>query len=94
MNNAVFSCCHWDSHGWMLEADVVKDDHHCVRVPFYERVALVVVKGQANVESIIAGAEVPRSSCGRFCMDEHPAPWRGQWGRGIEVEWSIEVFPG
>ena len=74
----------------MLEGDGVLCDEgfcHCLD----DQEASVVVQCWSDVEACMA-PEVPGFAGGTFGMCDDFVSWWPHW-RGIEVVWSIEVFP-
>ncbi len=91
MDNGVGWCDGWDGEVVMTEVDSVGDAEG-LGFGIDDTMAVVMLQGDANVESIRA-VEVPGAASGWLIVgDDRAAKWdkRG----GIAVKGAIEVFPG
>ena len=75
----------------MPELDSVRDDL-LLCLQFHEFVASVVVQCRANIEALLCSVVPGLAHCG-FGVDKHSAA-HGDNRSLIEVEQTIEVFPG
>jgi hypothetical protein len=91
VDNGIGWCDGWDGEVVMTEADSVGDaEGLCFGIN--EAMAVVILKGNANVESVRA-AEVPGAASGWLIAgDDVAAKWEERGG--IVVEGAIKVFPG
>jgi hypothetical protein len=91
VDNGVGWCDGWDGEVVMMEVDSVGDAEG-LGFGIDDTMAVVMLQGDANVESIRA-VEVPGAASGWLIVgDDRAAKWdkRG----GIAVKGAIEVFPG
>ncbi len=91
VDNGVGWCDSWDGEVVMMEVDSVGDAEG-LGFGINDAMAAVMLKGDANVESIRA-AEVPGAASGWLIVgDDGAAKWEERGG--IVVKGAIEVFPG
>jgi hypothetical protein len=91
VDNGVSWCDGWDGEVVMTEVDSVGDAEG-LGFGINDAMVVVMLQGDANVESIRA-AEVPGVASGWLIVgDDRAAEWEERGG--IVVEGAIEVFPG
>jgi hypothetical protein len=91
VDNGVGWCDGWDGEVVMMEVNSVGDGEG-LGFGINDAMAAVMLKGDANVESVRA-TEVPGAASGWLIVgDDGAAEWEERGG--IVVEGAIEVFPG
>ncbi len=91
VDNGVGWCDGWDAEVVMTEVDSVKDAEG-LGFGIDDAMAAVMLKGDADIESVRA-TEVPSAASGWLILgDDMAAEWEERGG--IVVEGAIEVFPG